>query len=231
VSGASSHRSRGKAWQSARRTLLSPTFWTAVAALGVLWAALEANEAAKVSRKSVEIEAEPVLLLSCHPDLVTSESSPQSVKILELSPTVLNGLMEASSVDVIGGRSSQVFACSVTNYGRLAAVNLQLEFSISFVEGQKWPGPIHLSHEHRVVIPGLAPSGSYDFLVVNASTFAVKVVPSTSINLETPGRTGAFQAQLHLGGSAVDMFVPYVPDSLPWSSFRRQTGVPVEGHQ
>ena len=203
----------------ARRIIRSATFWaavaaicTAVAALGSLWAANEAKKAAEISRKSVEIETSPVLLLDCRPNFAKDgSSSPQPVKILELFPTILNGIMETNSVDVLASRSSQMYACSVVNYGRLPVLNLQLQFSISFLEEQKWPSPIHASHNHSVVIAGLAPSSSYDFFVVNASTFAVKVVPSTSVNLEMPGRAGAFQAQLHMGYWASDMFVPYFP--------------------
>lgn len=201
----------------ARRIIHSVTFWTAVAAvctavaaLGSLWAANEARRAAEITRKSVEIETSPVLLLDCRPNSINyGSSSPQPVKILDLFPTILNGIMETNSVDALADRSSQIYACSVVNYGRLPVLNLQLHFSVSFLEEQKWPSPIRASHDHSVVIAGLAPSSSYDFFVVNDSTFAAKVVPSTSINLEMPGRAGAFQTQLHLGYSASDMFVPY----------------------
>jgi hypothetical protein len=195
-----------------RRIALSATFWAALAAFGSVWAANEARKAAEISRKSVEIETSPVLLLDCRPDFVKyGSSSTQPIKILDLFPTVLNGIMETNSVDALSDRSSQIYACSVTNYGRLPVLNLQLRFRIYFLEEQKWPSPIRASHDHAVAIPGLAPSSSYDFLVVNDSKLAVKVVPSTSINIEMPGRAGAFQSQLHLGYSASDMFVPYFP--------------------
>ncbi len=183
----------------ARRIARSATFWaavaaicTAVAALGSLWAANEAKKAAEISRKSVEIETSQILLLDCNADFEKVGPRPQRVRVLDTFPAILNGLMEISTHDPkpadtsirVCGKPESVYVCSMTNYGRLPALQIRFSFDISFAEGSGWPGPIKASHTHHIEIPALAPGSSFEFLIANASQYSVKLAPSASVELE-----------------------------------------------
>jgi len=65
--------------------------------------------------------------LNCRPNSLKAKPLEANSKVLELFPTILNGLMEGNATVV--DRSSWIYECSVTNYGRLPVLHLQLKFS------------------------------------------------------------------------------------------------------
>ena len=95
-------------------------------------------------------------------------------------------------------------------YGRLPALQIKFSFDVSFAEGNAWPGPIKASHIHHIVVPALAPGGSFEFLIANASQYSVKLVPSPFAELEQLGQPR--NVALNRGGWAADMFLPPQPN-------------------
>ncbi len=209
-----------KTWRIIRRSLYSATFWAAVAALASLWAANEARKAANISYESTSIETHQLLLLDCKADFEkVGPRSLQIVRVLDAFPTLLNGLMEFTSHDPksndssirAGGKPESVYVCSVTNYGRLPAIQVKFSFDIAFVEGPKFPGPIKASHIHHLVIPALPPNGSFEFLISNGSQYSVMLSPSASAELEQLGHIET--VPLHTGDWAANLFLPPQPNA------------------
>jgi hypothetical protein len=129
-----------------------------MAALGSLWAANVARKAAEISYRTIEIETHQILLLDCKADYEkVGPRLQQTVRVLDTFPTMMNGLIEFNTHNPKSedssiraeGKPESVYVCSVTNYGRLPALQIEFSFDISFVEGTGWPGPIKASHIHH----------------------------------------------------------------------------------
>ena len=79
--------------------------FTAIAALASLWAAYEAKKAAQISKKSVEIETNQILLLDCVGDF-QKMAAIKRVRVLDAFPTMLNDLEEIGTHDAKSEDSS-----------------------------------------------------------------------------------------------------------------------------
>jgi len=171
------------------------TAWMAFVAvlvsLGVGWfSVVAANRAADTARTTLEIERAPAIVMLCQPALAAGQfdqlKHPPNHVLFLYEDDFRDENHGEASVAVISTTSGIVFtvrgsywACSLTNYERLPALSLSVQFWVK----SETPKPPYIA---TMSVPGLAPNGVFDFEIANVGHSLLAIDPGSTSTFAIP---------------------------------------------
>ena len=216
---------------------------TLIIAIGGIWTSYESRQMANEERKKTDVELSPILFMDCkwyNSTFSKDEKQPEHayafslgtipfptkkhpIHIISIIPASKNGyIVELPKI------SEHYF---LTNYGRSPAFNIFIPCKYlagtSFTE--LWKGnPRFGSGTAYIPIPPLSPGMTYDFIIINDTSFYYEYKCLDTVSMTTLFQKN-FQQRLYLGNrcipsNPIDLLPMSIIPVVPQRTVKRRNG-------
>ena len=165
-------------------------------------AAIGASVGASYEKQRVDLERKPAIFLSCEPEFRVLDVAEGTKPATNTALLTDDGARWIHLISDGSGNTPQPFAsCTLTNYGQLPVFNIRMRIALDPNFDQD-PSAVTGTH---LDVPGLSPTASYSFALVNGTSKKITFAFEPSLTLMRVDTGSEATVPLFLSSGLVDL--------------------------